>query len=179
MNMNDLFPGKYLSAAEIDENGMTLTIESISLEEVGQDKVTKPVIYFEGEEKGMIINKTNFQLIVKAIGQGNTDHWAGHQITIYPTEVQFGKDMVEAIRVKSRPARTAPSTPASSPRTNSIIPQTAAAAPAATRTKTRAAATAQPRAATSSSAAPSGSGASDNDDDQSDDQSVDDSEAPF
>lgn len=104
MKLNDAYPGKYLKADDVSETGDIFTIASVELEELGQgaEKQVKPVVYFEEDEKGLVLNKTNFKTICEVTGQGDSDDWAGHQITLYQTEVQFGGDMVASIRVKKK-----------------------------------------------------------------------------
>lgn len=108
MKLDDVFPGKYLKASEISEEGETFTISSVELEEVGQgaDKQVKPVVYFEETDKGLVMNKTNFKSFAEVTGEGDSDGWPGHQVTLFATQVDFSGKSMEAIRVKKRVART-------------------------------------------------------------------------
>ena len=108
MKLNDAYPGKYLKAGDVSETGDVFTIKGCEMEELGQgaDKQIKPVLYFEDEEKGFVLNKTNFKTIVELTGQGDSDDWAGVEVTLFTTEVQFGADMVESIRVKKKVNRS-------------------------------------------------------------------------
>jgi hypothetical protein len=97
MNINEAFPSKYLKAADI-EGSPIVTIAGIENEEVGKDKEVRPVLYFEGEDKGIILNKTNATNISKAYGY-ETDDWIGKQVQIGTTMVDFQGQSVEAIRI--------------------------------------------------------------------------------
>lgn len=111
MNINNLFPSKYLKAADLPEDeAVSFKIAKIKLEEIGKDKDTKPVIYFEGEEKGLVANKTNCRIIASIIGSDEIDDWIGQTIRLYRTEVEFQGDSVEAIRVKRKPGSSKPAT---------------------------------------------------------------------
>ena len=82
---------------------MAVTIEAIKLEEIGKDKQTKPVLYFQETGTGFICNKTNGRTIARLVGSEEFDDWIGRVIRLYRTEVDFQGEMVEAIRVRSRP----------------------------------------------------------------------------
>lgn len=100
MNIDTAFPSKYMKASDLpEETVVPFTIEEVKMEEVGREKSIKPIIYFRGQEKGFCCNKTNANTIKKALGTGDTDQWTGKTIRLYSTEVQFGDEMVESIRV--------------------------------------------------------------------------------
>lgn len=105
--MNDMFPSKFLTAADLDEQERTFTVSGIDTEIVGQgdEAESKWVLYFNDAEKGLVLNKTNANSISGALGD-NTDDWIGRQVVLYPTEVAFGGKMVAAIRVKEKATRT-------------------------------------------------------------------------
>ncbi len=131
MNIDTAFPSKYLKAADLPEDGTAIPfkIEKVETEEVGRDKNIKPVIYFAGQEKGLVANKTNCNTIAKALGSRDTEDWIGKSILLYSTEVQFGDEMVESIRVKVRPAPLAPPLEPSRPLSGRPSPRTGAATP--------------------------------------------------
>lgn len=109
MNINNLFPSKYLKAADLPEDeAVPLKIAKIKIEEVGPKKEPKPVIYFENEEKGFVANKTNCRAIAALTGSDEIEDWIGQTIRLYRTEVEFQGDMVESIRVKRKPGTTKP-----------------------------------------------------------------------
>lgn len=102
MNVNDAFPSKTLKAADLGNNLITVTISHVDVEAMGRgkDAETKPVVYFAGKTKGLVLNKTNAKRIVEITGSPDTDHWKGHQITLYATETEFQGETVDCIRVK-------------------------------------------------------------------------------
>jgi len=56
-------------------------------------------VMFDGKEKGLVLNKTNAQLIAEQHGQ-DLASWKGREISIYPTTTDFGGERVECIRVE-------------------------------------------------------------------------------
>jgi hypothetical protein len=89
MNINKLFKSNYLRAADIESDNLTVTIEEVREEIIGQDKDSKPVVYFKGILPGLVLNKTNANTITEVLGTPETDEWIGRQITLYPAEVEY------------------------------------------------------------------------------------------
>ncbi|KKL17749.1 hypothetical protein LCGC14_2482420 [marine sediment metagenome] len=100
--LNDIKDSNYLTKEDC-EPALTVTISHCVEEDVSmanQPAKMKYVVYFEGQEKGMVLNLTNFQRIVQVSGRDDTDNWKGVQINLYndPT-VDFGGKLVGGIRV--------------------------------------------------------------------------------
>lgn len=100
MNINGAFPSTYLKAADLQGRTVTVTMDHVKIEEVGDGP--KPVLYFQGKEKGLVLNKTNSNNIAFIYGP-ETDHWQGNPIQLFPTMVDFQGKSVEAIRVRGAP----------------------------------------------------------------------------
>ncbi len=109
MNINESFPSKYLKASDIPEEGLTVIIVRVDMEEVGKDKEVRPVLFFEGEDKGIILNKTNATNISKLYGY-ETDDWSGKKVVLGVAWVDFQGQSVEAIRIYP-PKRQSPNAP--------------------------------------------------------------------
>ena len=94
----------YLGAWDIPENSdLVLTIKSVAQEEVKGESGRSDecmVIRFEDAKKPMICNITNAKVISKIANSKYVEEWAGVRIALYATEVQFGRSMVDAIRVR-------------------------------------------------------------------------------
>lgn len=94
----------YLGAWDIPEdNDLILTIESVAQEEVkGESGRSEDcmVIHFKEAKKPMICNITNAKAISKVAGSKYIEDWSGVRIALYPKEVQFGREMRDAIRVR-------------------------------------------------------------------------------
>jgi hypothetical protein len=119
MQIDQAFPSKFMKASDLPEGTVVpFQIEEIRMEEIGREKQTKPVIYFKGQEKGFVCNKTNANTIAKALGSRDTEDWIGKTIKLYQTEVQFGDEMVESIRVSLKSGK--PVAPRSEPEDDEI-----------------------------------------------------------
>ena len=95
----EVYPGKWLKAADLDYGSRAMTIREYRLEEIGQDMETKPVMYFDDEDKGLVVNVTNDRRLTELLGD-DSENWRGHLIDLYVTKVAFGKKEVDAIRVR-------------------------------------------------------------------------------
>ena len=97
-----LFPSEYLSAFDLNGKDVTVEIEAVQVAELmmqGGLKKSKPLVFFKGAKKKLVLNKTNGQTIAAMIG-GNVDNWPGNRITLFPTKVKCGRETVDAIRVR-------------------------------------------------------------------------------
>ena len=110
---NEAFPSRFFKAADITEEGLPLKIAKVEQEKVGPDQELKWVLYFKGHDKQLVLNGTNWDLIAAALREEDSDNWIGKTIELYPTQTQFGKKMVDCIRVRRfRPAPAASARPA-------------------------------------------------------------------
>ncbi|MDX2318316.1 MAG: hypothetical protein QNK44_07925 [Hyphomicrobiaceae bacterium] len=109
--MSQAFPTKFIKADDIGAARPTVIIADVRLEDVGDDAGPKPVAYFHGKEKGMVLNKTNAEMIAHLYGD-ETDAWRGQSIDLYTTMVQYGGKSLLGIRVMApapqMPAHQAP-----------------------------------------------------------------------
>lgn len=107
-NIQDAFPSKYVKASDFHGAQPVVTIDRVEYEPVGRDRQMKPIVYFAGKEKGLVLNKTNANKITQLLGSGVTEDWNGCRITLYATEVQFGDETMEGIRIKAAPKQASP-----------------------------------------------------------------------
>ena len=112
-NINDAFPSNYLKASDLKGRSVVVVIDRVEFEPVGQKKDMKPILYFQGKTKGVVLNKTNATKIMALTDTPDTENWRGFAIVLYPTETSFQGDMVDCIRVKAAPttARRQPPPP--------------------------------------------------------------------
>ena len=100
MRISSAFPSDYLKASDLQGRAVTVTMAHVSMEKVGSDQ--KPILYFQGKDRGMVLNKTNASKISEMYGD-DTEHWAGGKIILYEAMVDFKGDTVAAIRVRLAP----------------------------------------------------------------------------
>lgn len=108
MNLNDLFPGKFLKAHDLQGREPVVTIARVELEPMGRTRELKGVVYFKGKTKGLKLNKTNAQTIGQLTGSQNTDAWVGRQVQLYATTADFGGQTYDVVRIKAPGATIAP-----------------------------------------------------------------------
>lgn len=114
MNINSMFPSKFVAASDLMGQDVAVKIREVKQEAVGADEEIRPTLYFEGMKKGMVLNRTNAKRIIALYGE-DTDHWAGRPITLYPSETEYGGDTVPCIRVRQQAPSGAVSVPAAPP----------------------------------------------------------------
>lgn len=104
MKASDAFPSRFMSSADIRATGRDIidTIESIQMEDLeSQDKKDrKPVVYLRNN-KPLILNRTNWDILVGLLGADDCDDWRGAKIQIGVEKVRFGRDMVDGLRIKN------------------------------------------------------------------------------
>lgn len=122
MDINTAFPGTFLKAADLQGRQIPVVMERVEMEDVGGDH--KPVVYFQGKERGLVLNKTNASIISDMYGS-ETGQWTGKRIVLYPARVEFQGRLVDAIRVQHPGVVQAPLPPPPPPadaRLNDDIP---------------------------------------------------------
>lgn len=117
MKMSVAFPSKYIAAADLQGRQVDVEIERVEMEDIGDDH--KPVAYFVGKSKGLVLNKTNASAIADLYGD-ETDAWIGRVIIIFPTKTDFNGRRVDAVRIMA-PRSDAPLV-AAPPRQQTIKP---------------------------------------------------------
>lgn len=104
MNINDAFPSKFLKAGDL-EGEVIVTMRHVENDTIGDD--TKPVLYFDGWDKGLVLNKTNAMNIAQIYGP-ETSGWLGKSMTMTTAWVDFQGRSVESIRLYPPKAQSAP-----------------------------------------------------------------------
>ena len=84
---------KYLKADMLKGKEARVKIKSVHVENFpgqnGKPDQEKPVLMFEGKEKGLVVNQTNCQELVDAYGAFDTD-WVGKEIRLYVAQTPMG-----------------------------------------------------------------------------------------
>ena len=102
MKMQDLFPSKYLRAADLQGKPRTVTIERVTHETFKDDgeDVTKAVLHFSDSTAPMVVNKTNFGMLAAITGADDDQDWAGQEVELRSQKVMGpGGKVVDSIRV--------------------------------------------------------------------------------
>ena len=87
VDFDELYPGRFLKAGELQGKQVTLAISSVDLDELEGDagKKIKGVISFEKTPKQLCLNKTNGICIRSMFGRKLAD-WVGKRITLFPSQ---------------------------------------------------------------------------------------------
>lgn len=102
MDIDKMFPGRFIKAGDFNGKPWTTPkIKTVNLEKLEGNKGAqiKGIVWFDGYEKGWVINRTNAECL-RAMWGRDTDAWVGHRVTLHPIVWQ-GEEL--AIRVKGSP----------------------------------------------------------------------------
>ncbi len=97
MKMSEEFPSKFLKAGDLQGREVRVTMSNVEREKIGDDN--KPVLYFKGKEKGVVLNKTNASTITDAYGD-DTEDWYDQPLILFSVMVDFQGKVAPAIRVR-------------------------------------------------------------------------------
>jgi hypothetical protein len=99
--MDDLFPSKYLKAVDVAHEPI-VTINRVIKEKLKNNEGVeefKPILYFGELEKGIVLNKTNANIIKELYGEV-IEEWVGKRIQLCSRMVEAFGESQAAIRVK-------------------------------------------------------------------------------
>jgi hypothetical protein len=102
MRISSAFPSKYLKAADLHGKHVTVVLSHVTMETIGDDE--RPVLYFKGKDKGLVLNKTNANTIADAFGD-DTQDWRDGEILLFETSVEFQGKMMPGIRCRLPPRK--------------------------------------------------------------------------
>jgi len=100
MDAASFFPSKWLSASDLagrTVQAITIPGDPVRKEEIGNE--LKPVLFFVGFQKGLVLNKTNNENLIKFLGT-DTEKWGDKTVELYVIRVSFKNEEVDAIRVR-------------------------------------------------------------------------------
>jgi len=97
-NYEEIYGGEFMAAKDLQDE-IEAEIEAIEVLDIGDRQ--KIVATLKGQKKKFVLNKTNAKRISEATGNKDYTKWAGAKIKLYKIFTTFGKEEVEAIRVKS------------------------------------------------------------------------------
>jgi hypothetical protein len=103
MKVTDLFPSKYLRAADLNGIPRTVTIVKVThdvFKDNGVD-VTKAILHFkEAGTAPVVVNKTNWNMLAAITGEDDDERWVGTEIELKSQKVSGpGGKIVDSIRI--------------------------------------------------------------------------------
>lgn len=109
MGVGDLLEGKYLSVGSFPRP-VRVVIRELRREMVGRQdgpKEKKGILYFQGYDKGMVLNKTNVKALVRILGTDDDKEWIGKSVVLRNDEsVEYGGKITGGLRFSALPRRT-------------------------------------------------------------------------
>lgn len=98
MKLNEAFPSEYLKAADVNGDGLVVTISGVRTEEMPDGKRRRS-LSFQESVKRLLMNKTNFARTAEIAGEEDDELWVGKKIRLVKERVPFKGEMVDAVRV--------------------------------------------------------------------------------
>jgi hypothetical protein len=102
MDITQSFPAKYLQKSDFSSPRQVI-VDTVVMEDVSMEShpaEMKPVLFFKGAPKGMILNKTNANIMVALFGS-ETTAWTGQQVEAYnDVTIQFQGQLTGGIRLR-------------------------------------------------------------------------------
>jgi hypothetical protein len=99
---SEVFPSKFLKAADLGGKPREVEIKRAPQEELGSgdDKEIKTVLYFnDGVTKPLPLNMTNWDSVAAIAGDDTID-WPGHCIELYPDKTLLRGVITDCIRIR-------------------------------------------------------------------------------
>jgi hypothetical protein len=105
---DEIFPSRFLRAADLKGKPVALTIESAPTEELNGGEETKTVLHFKKTNKVLPLNMTNWDSVADITGEDDSQNWSDCRIELYPTTTDFRGKPVDCIRIRAPQQRELP-----------------------------------------------------------------------
>ncbi len=100
MNINEMFPSKYLKGTDLVDRHVDVAIEGVSYTDEF-DEGRKYVLQFKGAKKLLMLNKTNVGILQWLFPEvTDTGGWIGKEIQLYAELVSFKGKTGPAVRIR-------------------------------------------------------------------------------
>lgn len=102
-----MFDREHIGAWDLQGQDVDVVIREVkgaNLKFGGGKAEKRPIIFFEGKDRGLVANKTIAKSIAAMFGK-DTKKWIGKAITLYPTTTSFGNETHDCVRVRPNPPR--------------------------------------------------------------------------
>ena len=101
LDIYDDFPGAFFKATELIGKRLTVTIAGVEKQEMSDGRV-KPVLRFEEDERGLVLNVENRATLADRFGR-ETKGWVGKKVTLITRSVQGPNGPCQGIRFADAP----------------------------------------------------------------------------
>jgi hypothetical protein len=120
------FPSLYFRGDDVVKP-LAVEIQHVNIEPLKSKDGTsedKLIVYFVGQRKRLVCNRTNWDAIVETTNEDDTDLWVGHRICLFASLERVAGKMMNCVRVRSASAppqkKAAPAPKAPTPKANGI-----------------------------------------------------------
>src|SRR4029450_10163035 len=107
-DFDDLYGSRYMGSADLKGQTRRAKIGKTDVADFKEKSGAtrrKYVLYFEGEDKAMVLNKTNAQKLAQAYGKDRAA-WVGQTVELYSETTSFGEGLrLRPLRKASTPAQ--------------------------------------------------------------------------
>jgi hypothetical protein len=93
INFDDMYGSKYLSVPDLKGGALRAKIGKVEVADLRENDGTtrrKFVLFFNGQDKAMVVNKTNASALADAFGK-NPDDWVDQRLEVYSEMTGLGK----------------------------------------------------------------------------------------
>lgn len=97
-NWKDSIPSNYLKASDFPTPKL-FTISKFTEEKIGDD--VRPVVWFNEDQHGLVLNQTNGNTIESIAETPETDAWHNVAVVLFAAETDFKGKRVPCIRVRA------------------------------------------------------------------------------
>jgi hypothetical protein len=112
-DFDDIYGSKFLGVADLNGQRKRVKIvdtEVSDLREKDGSTKRKYIVWFETEEKALVLNKTNALRLAQAFGK-NREGWHGAVIELYSEMTSLGKEGIRLRPLRKPPQQQKPQTP--------------------------------------------------------------------
>lgn len=104
VDFDQLYPGRFLKSGELLGKKVTVKIADVAIDELEGEKGKKiqGIIFLEGKDKQIVLNKTNGLCLRGMFGRKLSD-WIGKRITIFQDKTKLAGEVVDCIRIWGSP----------------------------------------------------------------------------
>ncbi len=114
MELDELYPSKYLRGSDLQGHFVNVKIERVALErfydQQSRSEIEKLVVYLVGKKKALIAGKSLAYEIAGACKSNNTDTWPDQEFVLFTErKLIFGREL-DVLRAKAKVAENATET---------------------------------------------------------------------
>ena len=123
-DFDSMYGSKYLGVPDLKGQRPRRTIGKVEVAELKEKDGTtkhKRVVYFEGEDKALVLNKTNAVKLAMAFGKESAD-WIGARVELYSEMTSLGKEGVRLQPLRTVAKASTPKPPVNDPDLDDEIP---------------------------------------------------------